>query len=120
MRMDIGLHLLGGDPLGFYRQPRAVQIDLIAYWHIMNDSESPWRWASFGPMRLGDLARFSARTGLSDVISGCRAWLVGRGGIKFKGGDGGVVIQREHRAMLHANADRVGASKKARNFWLGA
>ena len=115
MRMDIGLHLLGGDPLGYYRQPPEVQVDLRAYWRVMNDRDGAWRWASLGPMRLGDLARFSVRTGLSDVISGARAWLEGRGGVRFRG----PVIQDAHRSLLNANADRVGASKKARAFWLG-
>lgn len=118
MALDIGLHLLGGDPLGYYRQPPEVRTDLLAYWQVMQDREHPWRWASMGPARLGDLALHGMRTGWSEVVSGLRAWL-GSHGVRWRS-DREVVAAGHAVRQLHvSNARRCGASPAAVAFWLG-
>lgn len=122
MYLDIGLHLLGGDPMGYYRQPREVQIDLLAYWQVMNDSKSNWRWASFAPARLGDISLHAIRSGFTETMSGFRAWLKGRGGVRFRAPQGSAefgIVSQAKRQLQMSNAKRCGATKKATSFWLG-
>lgn len=117
MALDIGLHLLGGDPMGFYAQPREVQVDLLAYWRLMNDRESSSRWGSMGPARLSDLGLYGLRSGSTETMSGLKAWLGGHG-VRFRTGQD-VRATRGAAHQLHlANARRCGASKAAVGFWL--
>ncbi len=118
MALDIGLHLLGGDPLGFYKQPREVRTDLLAYWQVMQDRESSWRWVSFAPARLGDLAVHALRSGVTESLSGLRAWLSSNG-VRFRSSREARVAARANRQLHLNNARRCHASEQAVAFWLG-
>lgn len=52
--LDIGLNLMGGDPLGFWRQPEEVQVDLLAYHRIARDRRCSARYGLLTPMRFDD------------------------------------------------------------------
>ena len=114
MALDISLHLLGGDPHAFQRQPREAQVDLLAYWRLRNDRSSTMRWASMGPARLADIGTYAGASGLGDVLAGMRAWL-GAQGVRW------TDAPRSAPDPQHlANARRCGASRAAVGYWLGA
>lgn len=52
--LDVGLNLLGGDPLGFWRQPEEIQVDLLAYHRIARDRRCAARYGLLTPMRFDD------------------------------------------------------------------
>lgn len=117
MALDIGLHLLGGDPHGFWAQPRPAQLDLLAYWQLMQEREG-LRWATMGPARLADLALHTTRSGWAEVVSGLKAWL-GANGVRFRKGPERAAAGQMQNALHMANARRCGASPSAVKFWLG-
>lgn len=116
--MDIGLHLLGGRVHGFWSEPREAQVDLLAYWQVMQDKDAAFRWRSMAPVRLADLAVHGVRTGWLEVVSGLRAWL-GASGVRFKSATERGIEAAAERRLHEMNAERVGASAKAKAFWLG-
>ena len=124
MALDIGLHLLGGDPMGYYRQPPEVRLDLEAYWLLQNDPESRARWLLMAPLRLSDLSLLWVKTKVLDLLAGFRVWLGGNG-VKFKEPRSAPAPRKPSieavakRNLQLANAKRCGASKKAVAFWLG-
>jgi len=52
--LDIGLSLLGGDPMGFYEQPEEVQLDLLAYHQICAARSDAARFGLLRPLSLDD------------------------------------------------------------------
>ncbi len=126
--MESGLHLLGGDPLGYYRQPDEIRADLWAYWQLQMDQEWDGRWASLAPLRLADLALHGVRSGTTEVLSGLRAWLGGQG-IRWRGDEAPKraprtreerIVEQHTRAQHVARARACGASKRSIDFWLGS
>lgn len=103
--MDIGLHLLGGDPLGFWRQPRDVQVDLLAYYRIAQRDDAS-RWSLLMPSRGRDLALAARLLALPKLTGGLLAYLGAKGVRWRENGSGGGLAGR--------------LTGKARKFWLGA
>jgi len=82
---------------------------------MMNDSSTNWRWTSFAPLRLIDLAKFVKTTGIDRAVNSVVAYLEHKG-VSFNSDKPKPSSSPLHRA----NAKRCGASKEASNFWLGS
>lgn len=122
--MEIGLHLLGGDPLGYYRQPASIRTDLWAYWQLQMDQEWDGRWASLAPVRLADLALYGIRSGVVDALVSLRAMvraLMGRGPAAPPAARSKEqrIVEEHTRAQHVGRARACGASKRSMDFWFG-